>query len=348
MTTIRDVARRAGVSRSTVSLVLNKSPLVKEETRQHVLHVIEEMKYVPNNNARGLSSKSTNNLGIILMSEQAITTEISNGYEFNSHTGLTSQNISYGIMSRLADTDYGATMEYFCSIAEPDDFPMIIKSKRVDGVFIVGAPYSPRLIENLKKTSIPFVMVGINSYEEGIDSIMADPGEGITISIDYLYQKGHTKPCLVNCPRTYRSHYTRKDAFEKSVKQLHLEESYWLLECNSNDGKSGYETFSKFWEDGNRPDSIIVANANIAMGIMRYLYEQKVRIPEDISIIAYEDSMLCSYAAPALTSINVQKELMGQKAAECLLARIKDPDKEPEKIIVPPYFVRRDSVANRA
>lgn len=347
MTTIRDVAKRAGVSRSTVSLVLNKSPLVKEETKQHVLHIIEEMKYVPNNNARGLSSKSTNNLGIIVMSEQTISTAISIGYEFNSHTGLTSQNINYGIMSRLADTGYGVAMEYFCSVAKPDDIPMIIKSKRVDGVFIVGSPYSPQFIENLKKLRIPFVMVGINSYEEGIDSIMADPGEGIIISINYLYQKGHRKPCLVNCPRTYRSHYTRKDAFEKSVRQMHLEESSWLLECKSNDGESGYQTFSKFWEEGNRPDSLIAANANIALGIMRYLYEQKVRIPDDISIITYEDSMMCSYAVPALTSVNVQKELMGQKAAECLLARIKNPDKEPEKIIIPPYFVRRDSVSNR-
>lgn len=347
MTTIRDVARQAGVSRSTVSLVLNNSPLVKEETRQHVLKVIEEMNYVPNNNARGLSGKNTNNLGIILMSEQAITKKISNDYKFSSHTGLTSQNISYGIMSRLADTEYGVSMEYFCSVEEPDDLPMIIKSKRVDGVFIVGSPYSPQLIDNLKKMEVPFVMVGINSFEEGIDSIMADPGEGIEISMDYLYEKGHRKPCLVNCPRIYRSHFTRKDAFEKSIKKLDLEESSWQLECKSNDGESGYKAFSKFWEDGNHPDSIIVANANIALGIMRYLYEQKIRIPEDISIIAYEDSVLCSYSTPALTSVNVQKELMGQKAAECLLARIKNPDKEPEKIIIPPYFVCRDSVANR-
>jgi len=347
MITIRDVAKRAGVSRSTVSLVLNNSPLVKEETRQLVLKVIEEMNYVPNNNARGLSSKNTNNLGIIIMTEQAITTAVSSGYEFNSHTGLTSHNISAGIMSRLADTGYGVAVEYFCSVQEPDDLPMLIKSKRVDGVFIVGSPYSPKLIENLKKRNIPFVMVGINSYEEGIDSIMADPGVGITISMDYLYKKGHRSPCLVNCPRAYRSYYTRKDAFEKAVHKMRLENSCWLLECKSNDGESGYKTFSKFWEEGNRPDCIIAANANIALGIMRYLYEQKIRIPDDISIIAYEDSMMCSYATPALTSVNVQKELMGQKAAECLLARIKDPEKKPEKIIIPPYFVRRDSVANR-
>lgn len=348
MATIRDVARQAGVSRSTVSLVINKSPLVKDETRLHVLRVIEGMKYVPNNNARGLSNKITNNLGIIFMQEHAINSTATRSYDFEHHTGMTSQDISYGIMSKLADTDYGAVMEYFCSVDNPDDIPRIIKTKRVDGAMIVGSPYSQKMIENFQEIGLPFVMVGINSFEEEVDSIMTDPGAGVNISVEHLYEYGHSRLCFVNCPRSYRSFYTRKDALEQTVNRLNLDfDPLWLMECKKNDGQSGYETFKNFWAAGNRPDSIITANANIALGVMRYLYEQKVRVPEDISIIAYEDSALCGYSAPALTSINIQKDLMGQKAAECLLSRIKEPDREPERITISPFLVRRDSVANR-
>ena len=114
-----------------------------------------------------------------------------------------------------------------------------------------------------------------------------------------------------------------------------------------NDGKSAYAAFAKFWEAGNRPDAIVGANGQIVIGAMNYLYKQGVRIPEDISVIAYEDSSLCGYCIPALTSVNIRKEDMGFQAAKCLMARIRDPEKEIEHHLTHPYMVYRDSVRAR-
>ncbi|MBR4082601.1 MAG: helix-turn-helix domain-containing protein [Clostridia bacterium] len=126
MATIDDVARRAGVSRSTVSLVINHSPLVKEKTRKLVEDVIAEIHYVPNNNARGLSAQVTNNLGVVFMQDYLPTaTQIS--YDNDQHIGLCSYNIFNGIMAGLAGTDYGVITERFCSIAEPDELPRFVK-----------------------------------------------------------------------------------------------------------------------------------------------------------------------------------------------------------------------------
>jgi len=347
MPTIEDVARRAGVSRSTVSLVINKSPLVKEATRQKVERVIEEINYVPNSNARGLSARVTNNLGIVIMQDYLpSSTEIS--YDNGQHIGLCSFNISNGIMSGLVGTDYGVITERFCSISDPDALPRMVLEKRIDGLFIVGSPYSDRLIENLQKTGLPFVIVGVSSYEEGIDSIYANPYDGTKIAVEELIRTGHKKICLLNCSAWLSGHKHRLEGYRKALEDHgYAYDPSWNISAEKNNGSCAGDVFKKFWEEGYRPDAIVAANGQIATGAMVYLYSQGVRIPEDISVIAYEDSSLCGYSVPALTAVNIRKEEMGSIAARCLINKIRNKEKPVEKYAVEPFLVRRDSVRQR-
>ena len=348
MATINDVARRAGVSRSTVSLVLNKSPLVKEETREKVEQVIAEMNYVPNSNARGLSAKVTNNIGVIFMQDYLLGIPGKVSYDNDQHIGLCSFNISNGIMAGLQGTFYGVITERFCSITEPDELPRVIREKRVDGAIIVGAPYSEQFIDNMKKTGLPFVVAGVGSWEETVDSIYADPGEGTEMATKELLTSGHRKICLLNCSPHLRSHELRRAGFLRAMEQAGIRPmDGWNIYGDRNNGKSAREAFQKFWEAGNRPDSIVTANGQSATGIMSYLYEIGVRIPEEVSIISYEDSSICGYAAPALTSVNIRKEELGQAAAKCLIERIQNPNKDLEIKVVHPYMVYRNSVKER-
>ena len=349
MATINDVAKRAGVSRSTVSLVLNKSPLVKEATRTLVEQVIAEMNYVPNSNARGLSAKVTNNIGVVFMQDYLLGIPGQTSYDNDQHIGLCSFNISNGIMAGLAGTYYGVITERFCSVAEPDELPRIIREKRVDGAIIVGAPYSPQFIANMKHTGLPFIIAGVGSWEESVDSIYADPGEGTEMAVRELVQTGHKKICLLNCSSNLRSHETRYNGFLRAMAEAGIPPmDSWNICSERNNGKTAREAFQKFWEAGNRPDGIITANGQSATGIMSYLYEIGVRIPDDISIVSYEDSSICGYAAPALTSVNIRKEELGRAAAQCLIERIQNPDKELEQQVIHPYMVHRDSVKSRS
>ena len=348
MATIDDVARRAGVSRSTVSLVINHSPLVKEKTRQLVEAVIAEINYVPNSNARGLSARVTNNLGVVFMQDYLPTaTQVS--YDNDQHIGLCSFNIFNGVMAGLIGTDYGVITERFCSIAEPDALPRIVKEKRVDGLLIVGLPYSGQFLDNLRRTGLPFVMVGVGNYAEGVDSIYADPGEGTLIAAQELIATGHRDICLINCSSRVHSHNLRLNAYRESLETAGIPyRQAWNIEAISNNGRNAREAFRAFWDAGNRPDAIIAANGQSAAGAMTYLYELGVKVPDEVSIIAYEDSSVCGYATPALTSVNIRKEEMGRHAALCLLERIRDPQRPVERFAVPPYLVRRDSVRQRA
>lgn len=347
MATIDDVAKRAGVSRSTVSLVINRSPKVKESTRLLVESVIAEMNYHPNSNARGLSARVTNNLAVIIMQDYLPgSTQIP--YDNDQHVGLSSFNISNGIQAGLMGTDYGIITERFCSIADPDALPRVILEKRVDGAFIVGNPYSEQFVTNMKNTGLPFVVVGVCSFEEGVDSIFADPAEGTELAVRELLQTGHKRIALVNGPDNLRSHEGRLRGYLRAMQSAGDQlNGTWNIFGKSNNGKSTYEAFKAFWEAGNRPDGLICANGQSAAGVMAYLYEQNIRVPEQISIIAYEDSSLCGYATPALTSVNIRKEDLGYRAAQCLIARIQNPDRRVEINSVRPYLIRRNSVKER-
>ena len=347
MATIDDVAKRAGVSRSTVSLVINHSPKVKESTRILVESIIAEMNYHPNSNARGLSARVTNNLAVIIMQDYPpATTQIS--YDYDQHVGLCSFNISNGIQAGLIGTDYGIVSERFCSVADPEALPRVILEKRVDGAFIVGTPYSERFVENMKKTGIPFVMVGVGSFEEGVDSIYADPEEGTELAVRELLQTGHKHIALMNCPSDLQSH---DDRLSGCLRAMNAEgcrfDDDWNISSLTNSGKGAYEAFRAFWEGGARPDAVACANGQSAAGVLRFLYEQKVCVPDDVSVVVYEDSSLCGYATPALTSVNIRKEDLGYRAAQCLIARIQNPDKRVEINSVRPYLIRRNSVKER-
>ena len=346
--TINDVAKRAGVSRSTVSLVLNKSPLVKDATRLLVEEVIREMNYVPNSNARGLSAKVTNNIGVIFMQDYLLGVPGQISYDNDQHIGLCSFNISNGIMTGLQGTFYGVITERFCSVAEPDELPRVIREKRVDGAVIVGVPYSPQFIDNMKKTGLPFVIAGVGSWEESVDSIYADPGEGTEIAARTLLETGHKNICLLNCNPNMHSHEIRRQGFLRAMDEAGaVPMNDWNIYSDRNNGKCAREAFQRFWEAGNRPDGIVTANGQSATGIMSYLYDIGVRIPQDVSIISYEDSSICGYATPALTSVNIRKEELGQAAVQCLIERIRNPEKELETKVIHPYMVHRDSVCIR-
>lgn len=344
MATIDDVAKRAGVSKSTVSLVINRSPKVKESTRLLVESVIAQMDYHPNSNARGLSARVTNNLAVIIMQDYPpATTQIS--YDNDQHVGLCSFNISNGIQAGLIGTDYGIIAERFCSVAEPNALPRVILEKRVDGAFIVGMPYSRQFVENMKKSGIPFVMVGVGSFEEGVDSIYADPEEGTELAVRELLQTGHKRIALMNCPANLNSHDARLSGCLRAARANGYNfNKEWNISSVTNSGKGAYEAFKAFWESGARPDAVACANGQSAAGVLAYLYEQQIRVPEDVSIIVYEDSSLCGYATPALTSVNIRKEDLGYRAAQCLIARIQNPDKRVEINSVRPYLIRRNSV----
>jgi len=339
--TIIDVAHEAGVSKSTVSLVVNGNPVVKEETRLKVLAAIERLGYVANINARSLTAKRTAIIGVVLMVEE----NVSKTYEYDQETETFGYDVAIGVPRALAGTDYGMLMERFSHEDSRHDLPQLVKHNRVDGVIIIGGLFDERFIERLTSRGVPVVVVGRSN--DGVDCVTADIASGAYLAVRNLIDTGHTAICCVNCPQKFSSHLPRRVGYEQAFASSPYRHDHRLVYCAHNNGLGGYEAVKELWEGGFRPDGIATANDGIALGVLRFLYEQHLRVPDDVSIVSYEDSVLSGYCSPPLSTVHFDKELMGEQAGRLLLKRIQHPTGTPEQQVVPVELLQRKSVVER-
>ena len=342
MVTIIDVANYAGVSKTTVSAVLNNGPHVKEETRRKVEEAVKALGYVCNNNARGLRKRETKCLGVIV----AVESRDIHTYEFNFEVGQFGYAVANGIPDGLADSDYGLITEQYCPREMAGELPSIVKNARVDGVFLVGSLFDAEFLAKLDALKIPAVGVG-TSYDT-IDCVFPDIAKGMRLQVEELARNGAQQIAMVNCPPEFANAKKRMEGWNQAVSDLGSKlKNKWEIQCRTNTGEGGYLAMKALWESGARPDGVVTAHEAIALGAMRYLHEQGIRVPEDISLTSYETSVLGGYSIPPLTSVNVKKEEMGAIAARMLLNRMDHPEAPLQKCIMDPELVVRGSVAKK-
>jgi DNA-binding LacI/PurR family transcriptional regulator len=190
------------------------------------------------------------------------------------------------------------------------------------------------------------VVVGRHLNE--VDSVSPDFIEAAYIAVKYLITTGHKKILFINCPTIFPSNQDRYLGIIKAAGECgYFVDPAWVINTQHNTGESGYKAVKYCWESGMRPDGIFSANDTIALGAIRFLHEHRIRVPDDISIIGYEDSILAGYAVPPLTTINVSKAKMGEEAARLLLIRIGNPKKRYVSLTIVPRLVERASVIRR-
>ena len=342
MVTIIDVANYAGVSKSTVSTVLNNGPHVKEETRRRVEEAVKTLGYVCNNNARGLRKRETKCLGVIV----AVESRDIHTYEFNFEVGQFGYAVANGIPDGLGDSDYGLITEQYCPREMAGELPAIIKNARVDGVFLVGSLFGEEFLRSLQELNLPAVVVG-TSYES-MDCVFPDIAKGVRLQVEELVRNGAQRIAMVNCPPEFANAKLRVKGWKQALSSFGsgLKDT-WEIQCRTNTGEGGYLAMKELWESGARPDGVVTAHEAIALGVMRYFHEQGVRVPEDVSVTSYETSVLGGYSIPPLTSVNVKKEEMGAIAARMLRNRIKNPAAPLQNHVIDPELVVRGSVAKK-
>lgn len=343
MSTIIDVAKRAGVSKSTVSLVINGSKLVKDETREKVQQAIRELEYVPNNSARGLITKYTRSIGVVVLSEG----DPAGDYNFQVYPQSFSTDVIKGISAELENTDYCISIEYFSAIDSGRNLPNLVKSRRVDGVLVVGSLFCDSFYQSMMESGIPFIMIGVGKLNMEVNAVVSDAISGVEEAYSYLASCGHKRIAFLNCAKEYRTFPEMNSGIEHAIEQLKLDSDKRMNMVPANhSGQAGFEAIRAIWESGSIPDAVVIANASLALGAMRYFYENRIRVPDDISVVVFGDSILCGYSAPALTAVNLQKEKMGRLAARRLRGIISGDESAKGMLLVHPELTVRDSVRN--
>lgn len=339
--TIMDVAKEANVSKSTVSLVMNNSDSVKLETRIKVLDAIQKLGYVPNMAARELTTKVKNILGLVFLTDNTT----NKSYRFDSVTETLLYDTFNGISSGMRQTDFGLLSERFSALDPNQELPSLLKNNRVDGVFIVGGLFDDAFMQRLQQRKIAAVLVG-RSYP-GIDWVAPDVLDAMYKGTRYLLETGHQHIVFILGPRTSPVAHKKLEGIRKAMDEAGLELRADAVKYCDYTGASGYNAMKELWESGIRMDAVFAASDGIAIGAMRCLFDQKVRIPEEVSIVGYEQSVITEHAVPALTTIDINKERMGEEALRILLNRISRPKAKPVQLTLAPALVIRDTVKQR-
>ena len=340
--TMMDVAKEAGVSKSTVSLVINGSNDIKLETQYRVRQAVEKLGYVPNVAARGLTTNQTQTLGVVFLTSNIQ----KRPYDFDSTTETLLYDTSNGIYTGLRDSRYALLTERFSVADSTSQLPSIVKNGRVDGVFLVGGLFTTEFIEQLRKINLPVVIIG-RRYE-GIDCVYSEMETAGYLAGKELLQTGHKKILFLNGPSTSLNSQRKLAGIQAAWKDFGETSAELKVICSpAYSGQSAYDVLGELWAEGYRPDGIFGGSDGISAGAVRFLYQKGVRIPDDISLIGYESSILSQYACIPITVIDTHKEKMGEEACRVLLNRIERPKSTPVSLAMEPTLIHGASIAQR-
>lgn len=305
---IKEVAKRAGVSISTVSRVINNTTFVSEDVRERVEKIVQETGYRPNSLAKELQRNKTNTIGIIMSVEVLELSSL--GRTINAISDLLRSN-GYHIMLANSRFNLQEEVENFITFQE----------KRVDGILYFAVNFAKEHYELLKNYPIPIVMIGQENKYLDFPCVLHDDYHAAKGATEYLIEMGHQRIGFIGLPNfDAAAGLTRKNGFETAL-AIHgykLQPSY--IATGDFSIKSGYDGMKQIIEGSEVPPTAVFATTDyMAMGAMHYLNEKGYKIPEDISVIGFDDVDVAAVFNPPLTTIHSDHRAVGQQAAKLLL-----------------------------
>lgn len=336
MPTIRDVAKEAGVSISTVSRVLNNEDIVNEETKKKVLEATEKLNYSPNLMARSLITKSTRLLGLIVPDiTNPFFPELAKGVEITAHY--------YGYNVILCNTE--------ANIQSENKYVEMLLQHRIDGlIFMV---FSKELEAQLKKLrpQLPIVLGELPSNDTRFDAVYTDNVLGARLAVKHLISLGHQRIAIVTGPLWLKSSQDKLQGYRNALLESILNYDPELVRESNSRLEGGYEAINQLMElpEHQRPTAVVFGNDLMAIGAMKALDEIGVKIPDDMAVVGYDDIPLASYSHPPLTTIAQPKFELGRLTLELLLDKIEQKKvMDYEHIVLEPRLVIRESSVNYA
>jgi LacI family transcriptional regulator len=328
MPTVHDVAKRAGVAPITVSRVINNSGYISEATRERVETIIKEIGYVPNTLARGLRSKRTNTLALVV-------TDITNPYFTLMARGVEDVAGASNYTVIYCNTDESETKE--------DKYANILAQRQVDGVLLVPAGGNDKTIKFLETNGINVVVLDRRVSGVKTDFVCSDSKDGSNRLIKLLIGLGHNQIAIITGPKKVSTAVDRVTGYKQALTEAGLIENE-LVYYGAFNQQSGYELTKQAMARSPKPTAIFGANNFIMLGIIKALRELRLDVPGDVSVVGFDDFPESMLVRPFFTAAVQPAYEMGRLAAELLLKRISgELSEEVQKIILPTEIVERES-----
>jgi LacI family transcriptional regulator len=329
MVTIRDVAKRADVSVATVSHVLNKTRFVSEALRKRVEIAMSELDFHPNIVASGLRTRKTGSIGLIVPDN--------------------SNPLFAELAHLIEDVMFGAGYSVvLCNsandLARERAHIRTLRSKRVDGLIIIPSINDPEPINRLVGNDLPVVIMDRAIPGVNTDVVLVDNFMGMQEATQYLLRIGHRRIGYVDRPVDLPHSRERFLGFQRALKDANIDLPPELIVRGGFRYEDGAGAVKKLLRKRPQPTAVVFFNDISAIGALRAAVDQKMRVPEDISLIGFDDIPPCAFTIPRLTTIHFPKREMALKAGELLLRRIELGEDHPfETVTLPAHLVIRES-----
>ncbi|MBM3786418.1 MAG: LacI family transcriptional regulator [Acidobacteria bacterium] len=321
MPTIYDVAKRAGVSTYTVSCVLNKSAYVSPELTARVLVAVKELDYTPNAVARSLQTRATKTIAMLIPN-------IGNPFY---------ANVVRGVEDRLRKDGYSLLIgSTYDEIPEQNRYLNLFKARQADAVLLFVAPGGEDDVAKLVNARKPVVCVGRVPKSFEADSVSANNIQGTQLAMEYLIARGHKHIGIVTGQTTLSTSTDRIEGWRRTLKKHKLACGDTLIEISDHTEAAGCEATHRLLDRESSLTAIFASNFPLMTGVVRALNERMLAVPSQIQVASSDDSEWLDIFLPAITTVAQPAYLMGERAADLALQRIKDPDRPFTKVVIAP------------
>jgi len=325
--TLTEVARHAGVSRSTVSLVLRGSPLVAQQTRDRVQASIAELGYIYNRGAATLRAARTDVIGLLVC-------EINNPFYAELTAGVDDVLDEQGVVALIANTAEQPERQ--------DRFLQRMREHNVDGVILCpAAGTQPDLLERLRRWRMPCVQALRFLAADDGDYAGVDYQFGMEMVTEHLIRLGHTRIAFVGGNLAHSATAARRAGFAAAMRRHGLPADL-IVRCPLT-RRAGAEAIGALLDRPDPPTATLCFNDLVALGVMLGLEMRGLKAGRDIAVTGFDDVPEAALSRPALTTVATSARQIGQEAARLLLRRLADPRGAMERVILPTRLVVRES-----
>lgn len=325
MVTIKDISQKAGLSEATVSRVINKSPLVKPETKEKVEKIIDELNYFPDMIARGMRSKRTNSIGLILA-------DITNPFYAETAKKIIeiANRKDYSIILCNTNND----------LHEQQKYVDILMQRKVDGIIFASVQWKDQTLQKVIAHSIPHMLYNrITSNYRMLNYVTLDNEMGAFLAIQHLYKLGHRKIALISGPQLFSTARERAIGYIKALDHFDMNYDSKYVVQGKYRSKQSYDAAKRLFSMKDSPTAIFASNDLMALSTIDAIFSLGLKIPEDVSIVGFDDIEMSGHSAIQLTTISQNRNMMAEIAIETICKLIlKDNIQEPTQIILKPIL----------
>jgi LacI family transcriptional regulator len=330
MATLEEIADQAGVSRSTVSRVINQDPNVKLETRHRVLEVIKQTNYQPSTAARRLAGGRSGIFGLII--PMGIARLFTDPYfpvllqSVSSTCNINDQTI----MLWLAEPEYERRM-----------ISQILEGDLLDGVIVSSMSLDDPIVDALIESNLPFVLIGRHPTNPTISYVDIDNRASAHQIVTYLLKQGRTRIAAITGPQNMMVSLDRLHGYKRALREAGFSIDEDIILGGNFTETGGYRCANMLLKEG--IDAIFASSDLMALGVLRALSENKIQVPEDIAVVGFDDAPFAASSNPPLTTVRQPTDKLGLNAVEMLMELVDSADQVPMRKILPADLVIRKS-----